>query len=144
MYIEADHLKSFLANGSTFRASTRICQEFGEYLNTLEWQPGGAAIDWSEIPHRVIDLPGKSEEDVLMEVWRSRAARHAYLLLLYSPDEPGLLSQFTFGMRNFDELYWRAPGVRYMCGADVTPEGVIPFFPDLVEFNGGDRLTIAV
>ncbi|MFD1148484.1 hypothetical protein [Saccharothrix hoggarensis] len=144
MHVEAEHLADYLTEGALRIVPTEVCRAFSGYLDSLPWDASGARLDWAAVPHREIRLRGVSEEDVVTLLGDSRAARHGHLLVLYSPTEPGLLCDFSFGARNFDELYWKAPGVRFMCGAGIREGELVPISGDLIQVDGGAVLTALI
>lgn len=139
MHVEEQHLQSWLNSGRARLVPVEMADSFGAYLDTLPWV--GTSIDWSRIPSQSVQWCELSNEGLVSWARSTRAGRHTHLVACFSPAEPALLCEFDDGIRNLDVLFWAAPGVRYVFGADLADGVIKPAFTDFIEYDGGDRLT---
>jgi hypothetical protein len=138
-YIEAPHLREWIDARRAFVVSPTITASFGEYLESLPWHESGLRLDWSalESSSSALDRPS-----LLGWVRQHRIGKHQHVVVMYSPDEPGLLCSLRDAVENIDFLFLRAPGCRYLCGAEVNHDVVHPVFEDFMEFDGAETLTV--
>lgn len=118
-------------------------EEFWQYHSKLELKtPLLQGIDWSKYQNAsFIDWSGL-HDSVILSWSRSLAiGRHEHIMIFFNKSEPCLLMPFDWGIANFDQMIWGAPGHRYMFGADITSSGWEPHFAHLIEFDGICGLT---
>ncbi|WP_439660964.1 hypothetical protein ACSHWB_05300 [Lentzea sp. HUAS TT2] len=139
-YIEADHVAELIRQHGLVVAPAQWSQDFGAHLKGLAWK--GFSLDWNGVEHQLVDLedPGS---DPVPELMASRWPDVRRLFVLYSPSEPGLVADAAFVANEFDQLYWKAPGSRYMCAVRSVAGEDEPDFTRLIEFNGANRLVFA-
>ncbi|MFF3274199.1 hypothetical protein ACFYWU_25200 [Streptomyces chrestomyceticus] len=141
-YIDSDHLAEWVASGRASVAPVSVSSAFHEALLEFPWTP--TRIDWRSVKHVTVDVADVGEENFVAEVAEHGLARHPYLLMLFSPDQPGLICAAVDGLENLDYMYWKAPGVRYFCGIDLAADGVRYHFRDFGEFDGFSKVTFRV
>jgi len=140
-YIDADHLQAWVYAGRATVAPQCDCYRFHEYLLTLQWV--GSGVDWRDLPNVTLDL-GAIADEMAYEMSRGLPiASHSHLLILFAPDQPGVYCELKDGLENLDYLFWKSPGVRFVCGADFAEGAMKPHFVDFAEFRDvPTRLTI--
>jgi hypothetical protein len=139
MEIDAEHIQRMIGEGTVRVADRGHTRRFGEFLDTLSWDVAGVRLSWQGVPHVRVDL---GRADILGLVAGTRLGAHANVLVMFAPDEPGLICTTAFAAANLDTVYWGAPGVRHLCGAEVHAGEVVPAFKDLAEFDGERYLVL--
>jgi hypothetical protein len=143
MYVNAPHIQEFVVAGDVYIVGAHVARQFSDFLDTLPWGVSRQQVDWDLIAHHEIDLDVVSEDELVAVVRSTRIGEYERLLFLYAPDEPAAHCALDFGLRHFDQLYWLAPGPRYMCGASVGGGAAVPVFDTLIDFDGASRLRVA-
>lgn len=140
MYIGQTHLREWVQAGRATIVTAEVAQEFADYIESLPWLIAGTYPAWDRIPHATFRWDGLEDDEVAARATNAKVARHGHLLALYTLGEPALLVRYEDGIRNIDELYWRAPGPRYMCGADWDDAELTLCCGDFLEYDGGGQL----
>jgi len=133
-YIDSEHLKAWIEEGKASVAGTSLCRQFHAYLLSLRWLP--SRVDWNNLEFEELDLESADEAALVQLAASTRIARHNAVMVMYTPDEPGIICDFELAITNLDYLYWKASGYRYLCGADMGVKGVSLFPEDFAETDG--------
>lgn len=97
-------------------------------------------VDWSRVRHATsLNWMASDDDETVKWARTTTAAAHPQAILLYSADEPCVMGDFEYIIRELDVLIWSAPGPRVLFGA-ATSEGHPRISHDLLEFNGIDKL----
>lgn len=140
MHTEQEHIRSWLTGREHWILGKEVSESFDKTLSEFPWTT--SHVRWSQVPHTVLRLPDDDNwTPFLGEASRTPAARHAYVYIMYSWREPGILCRTTEALPDIDYLYSSAPGPRYFCGADVSDGTPLPSFRDFAEYDGGDEIT---
>ncbi|MBS2966506.1 hypothetical protein KGA66_25930 [Actinocrinis puniceicyclus] len=141
-YVDATHIQDWVRAGRATVAPHQDCFRFHQHLLALQWV--GSGIDWSLLPNVVIDLGALADEVVFEAASGLPVASHSHLLALFTPDQPGIYCEMKDGLENLDYLFWKAPGVRFVCGTDFIGGAMIPRCADFAEFRDVPvRLTVS-
>ncbi|SED80954.1 hypothetical protein SAMN05216489_04522 [Streptomyces sp. 3213] len=141
-YIDSEHLESWIEGGQACVAGGDVCQAFHDVLLEFPWTP--TRIDWRAVEHVTIDLDEIDDEAVAATARAQKVPLHTHVLVLFSPDQPGLICETENALENLDHLYWKAPGARYFCGADVDESEWRYHYRDFGEFDGTAKVTLRV
>jgi hypothetical protein len=139
MYVEAEHIRRWVADHGARVLTVGPSRMFTLQLEGMPWTTAGNGLNWPALPSLTVDLDHPRARE---EISTSRIARHEWIYLLFAPDEPGVLAPFDEAVTGLDELYWMAPGPRYVCGADLVDGKVRLAAEDLAEYDGLQRLTV--
>jgi len=139
MYVEAEHVRNWVTEHGARVPAVAQSRLFTLQLEGLPWNSAGNGLNWQALPSRTVDLARPQARD---ELATARLARHDWVFLLYVPDEPGLLAPYADAVDALDELYWKASGPRYLCGADLVDDAARLAVEDLAEYDGLQRLTV--
>ena len=109
-------------------------------LNKLLWL--GSSIDWNALPnHRAINQAGLSSQQLLEAIVQTtHFADYAYAVVFYSSKEPLLFGQRDDVLLNLDQIFWKAPGTRFVFAAEKQADVVLPEASTFLEYSGGDLL----
>ncbi len=139
-YVHDEHLQELIRAGVASLAPASVCDEFGTFLATLPWL--GAGLDWSKLPGACsLSLTDLKTEAGDHWIRRTRAGRQPYLIAFFSEGQPGLAVATTEALRYLDEIFWKAPGGRFMFGARRHDGQWLPRFEDFLEYDGADTVT---
>lgn len=139
-YIESEHLAQWISSGRASVAPQEACVKFHDYLIGFPWLP--TRLDWRNVDHEVVDVSGMSEPDFVARAMRYRVGAHSHLLALFSPEQPGIICPVSDGFSNLDYIFWKASGVRYFCGVDLSSSGLPLYcYGDFGEFDGLAKVT---
>lgn len=139
-YVRHEHLQELIRAGVASVVPANVCDDFARFLATLPWL--GTGLDWSKLPPACsLSLSSKSAEAVDDWLRRTRAGRQPYLIAFFSEGQPGIAIATRKALRHLDEIFWKAPGRRFMFGAHRHEEQWQPAFQDFLEYDGGERLT---
>lgn len=142
MYIESERIKEIIAANQAHIVPASIIGEFYSYLDPLGWTLSGE-IDWSRIGHLNVTLSNLSETwSPSRAVEQTFISHDSHMVFTFTPDQPGIICDMDFALLELDMVYWKAPGMRYMFGAELT-EVIKPHFSNFCEYNGGDTLAIS-
>jgi hypothetical protein len=119
MYVEAEHVQKWVTEHGARVLAVAQSRMFTLQLEGLPWNSAGNGLNWPALPSRTVDLDQPTARE---ELGTSRLARHDWVFALYTPDEPGVLAPFAAAVDSLDELYWKASGPRYLCGADLVDD----------------------
>ncbi|WP_433266852.1 hypothetical protein ACQPWR_04505 [Micromonospora vinacea] len=133
-YIDSEHLRPWIEQGRVSVGDVRLCREFHDHLLSLRWLP--SRLDWEGLRFDELDLTNADREQLAGRVSRARIGQHRDLLVMYTPDEPGLCCDRDLAVDNLDYLYWKAPGYRYLCGVDIDSGGFVTDPGDFAETDG--------
>jgi hypothetical protein len=139
MHVEAEHVRQWLTVHPGRILDVAQSRVFAAHLEGLAWNSVGSGLDWSGLPALEVDL---NSPTAARDIASGRLARHGQVFFLYDPDEPGLVTTFGDAIESLDELFWKAPGRRYLCGADLVGDQVQLAVEDLAEYDGAQRLTV--
>jgi hypothetical protein len=139
MHVEADHVQKWVTAHAGRVLPVGQSRMFTMQLEGMPWNSAGNRLNWPALPSRTVAL-GRPE--LRAEMSTSRLGRHDWVFLLYAPDEPGVLGPLADALDALDELYWMAPGPRYLCGADLVDDKVRLAVEDLAEYDGIQQLTV--
>ena len=139
-YIDSEHVKSWIEGGQASVAPVHACRAFHDVLLEFPWTP--TRIDWRAVEHVTIDLDEVEDEAVAAAARARNVSLHTHLLVLYSPEQPGLICETEDALGNLDYLFWKAPGVRYFCGVDAGGGGWQYHYRDFGEFDGIGKVTL--
>lgn len=86
--------------------------------------------------------PPTPKPDFVARAMRYRVGAHSHLLALFSPEQPGIICPVSDGFSNLDYIFWKASGVRYFCGVDLSSSGLPLYcYEDFGEFDGLAKVT---
>jgi hypothetical protein len=138
-YIDSEHLADWVSSGRASAAPADVCAAFHDELIKFPWLP--TRLDWRTLRHVTLDVAEVGEENIVDEFTKHGIILRSHLLVLFVPDQPGLVCVMGDGLKNLDYIYWKAPGVRYFCGVD--PEVGVPGidYGNFGEFDGFSRVT---
>lgn len=139
-YVSSDHIEAWVRSGHASLVGAEVCTGFHDWLLCLPWLP--TSVDWSRLDHAIVDCSALSDEEIVDEVSKYPISEHSHLLVMYTPNQPGLICKFSDGIANLDLLYWKAPGVRYFCGIDIGVGARTPCYPHFAEFDGHAKIRI--
>jgi hypothetical protein len=142
MYVNAAHVREFISKDQARLSNVQYSNDFGRFLNSsMPWNIAGTALSWDSIPNLRLNLSDFPEGVPREVIARSDIARHEFALVMFNPDELGLICHLDFALEKIDKLYWLAPANRYMCGGDYVDGEFVPAFGDLGEYSGTQYLT---
>ncbi|MFF4805445.1 hypothetical protein ACFY1U_44870 [Streptomyces sp. NPDC001351] len=141
-YIDSEHLQNWIKSGQASVVSAEVCRDFHDVLLTFPWTP--TRIDWGAVEHVTMDLDEVDNAAVAATARARKAPLHTHVLVLFTPDQPGLVCRTEDALENLDHLYWKAPGARYFCGADASKGRWEYHHHDFGEFDGIAKVTLRV
>ncbi|NKY39745.1 hypothetical protein [Cellulomonas septica] len=133
-YVDDDHILEWLQDGRVSLVAPEVGIAFHDYLLSLPWLL--TRVDWRTIAHARLDLRLVDEVNVRDQLSALEVAVPAALFLLYAPGEPGVLCPIESAVPNLDHLYWRPPGPRYFCAAEVDGDEPSFSFARFGEYDG--------
>lgn len=108
-------------------------------LEELPWRV--STPDWSVVGVVRLNLDSPQFWNALQ---RTKFGQFNCAFLMYDPAEPGIIAPLRELVDSVDELTWKAPGVRFLCGV-VRRENRWTLEPDaFAAYDGGDHLLVRV
>ncbi|WP_424185360.1 hypothetical protein ACOBQX_26170 [Actinokineospora sp. G85] len=141
MYIEAPHIKEYIEAGRAVVADQSLCKRFGKYMDDPNlWDASGNHLEWSDETSLTINLARVGDDQAGVLIDTSSISSCSHVLMVYSPNQPGLFVDLHFGLIKVHNFYWKAPGPRFMCGVRYEGGRYKPDFEQTVEFDGVDSI----
>ncbi|MFN8074431.1 MAG: hypothetical protein U0Q15_03300 [Kineosporiaceae bacterium] len=132
-----EHVGAWAASHDARLVPAADVAEVDAVLAALPW--AATRLDWSGLPHVVLVL-GEQPPDVS----GTALARCPHVVAYLAPGAPALVGARDAVLADLDEIYWRAPGLRYLVGADRDAAGGLVLDARAVgEYDGGERLTLS-
>ncbi|MFJ4105561.1 hypothetical protein [Amycolatopsis japonica] len=145
-YVESGHVQDWVNSGKAKRIGTDLCQAFHEHLLRFPWLP--SRVDWARLGHVAIDTSELDDAAIVERVRDSPMGVHSHILIMYTPDQDGLVCRFEDAIGNLDLLYWKSPGVRYFCGVDLAgfsdEKKLVPSYSNFAEYDGSAKITVCL
>jgi hypothetical protein len=136
--VDQEHIREWLDQGRARISPPGATGAFRASLNELPWT--GTHPAWGEIDHRVIRV-----DDInVAALAETPLGNHENVLVMFSPEEPGIICGTLDALERLDVLFWKAPGPRYLCGVDLVDGDVIASYDDFAEYDGADTLRISL
>ena len=119
--VEREHVREWLqSHRSAAVVPSSFTARFARVVNGWPWE-STITPPWKALPAVTVDLDGAD--------WQSQVARTAigtyeYALLMYPPDEPGIIAPLLPMLGDIDVLTWTTGiGWKFVCGAVRTEDG---------------------
>lgn len=139
-YLDAPHIKELLVSHKLIVLPGDITQDLARSLNLLPWLVSGTRLDWERFSTSSSEYSFNTRSDDLRTwVKKVKAGKYPCLVALYSPSE-GIYGKIDDVLDNFDIIFWKAPGPRYLFGAKVEDGTVSPDVEAVLEYDGSDCL----
>jgi hypothetical protein len=136
--ISAPHIKKLIESGLANPVDEALSREFSKKLESMEWQI--SKLDWSRFPgHIVFNIDDYSEDQIYSELMKTSLSDADDVFVLYGADEKGLKCSLEVFARNFDVLFWEAPGTRFACGIDSVGKKLF-FENGFIEYDGASTI----
>ncbi|SDJ97375.1 hypothetical protein [Nonomuraea jiangxiensis] len=139
-YIDDGYIDEWMRAGRAHRVEADFCTAFHGWLRGLPWLP--SRVDWTRLSHTVVDCSPLTDREIVVLTREHPIGRHTHLLVMYAPDQPGIVCEFDTGIGNLDLLYWTAPGARYFCGASLVDGVLVPSHEYFGEFDGHTKIRL--
>ncbi|WP_440466742.1 hypothetical protein ACKI1H_25680 [Pseudomonas sp. YH-1] len=139
MYTDSVNIKKMLDAKVLVLSEEKISIDFARYLESLPWRESGLALDWEKISGdflAVDSLPKGAKSNYFQN--------NSVLVFFFSPDECCVFCEIEFGLSNIEEIFWRAPGVRYFFGASLDSGMLKPSFKNFAEYDGLGHVRVNV
>lgn len=131
MYTESENIKRMVNARMLALSEVEIFTAFPSYLESLPWKESGLALDWSKIPGDLLEV-----EMLLGDVAGRYFVNSDVLIFLLSPIESCVFCSIDFGLKSIEDIFWRAPGIRYFCGGRIDSGRLVPNFKNFAEYDG--------
>ena len=133
-YIAADHIRDWIQSGRAQIVDSEMCAAFHERLLVLPWLP--TSVDWSKVSHGVVDGTFLTDDELLDQVKKFSIGDSLHIMIMFTPDQQGLVCSLDDAVKNLDLLYWKSPGARYFCAVDYSKERTVANYSKFGEFDG--------
>ena len=140
MYVDSDHIKQWIENDLVCLVNNEVSNEFAKYLNTLKWSSSGSHLDVNESDFNSINLSKSEETKFIDDINKSTNYKNKKLYFFYKKNEPCLVCELNFGIKNIDYAYSRAPGYRFMFCETSMSESTFDSFKNILMYDHGDIL----
>jgi len=144
MYIASDHIQKWITIGDALIVSVDISAQLDKWLMDLPWLPSRSGLDWGQMCSRQTSLASLTEPKQMKTFLSTSFDCDPYLIFLFAANEPCIACKSEFAIQNIDYAFWKAPGNRYMFGADIRNGEIVPNFSRFAEYDGSDTVTAAV
>jgi len=133
-----DYIRRWASDHEAEVVSADSVTAFAEVLTSLPWS--GVHLDWDALPAVTFDLRIGG-----VDVAGTRLSHYDEVLAFFGPGKPGVVGRRDTLLAKLDELFWRTPGNRHLCGVERGTDGRLRFaFDALGEFDGGHVLRLCV
>jgi hypothetical protein len=133
MYVDQEPVRGWLAEHEHKILGAVYAERIHGFLEDFPWTTSG--ISWAKVPHARIEIPVRPGPEYLQACRTMPAAGHGHLLITYTASQSSILCRAADALVGMDDLYLRAPGPRYFCGAAME-RGEVSIFPeDFAEYD---------
>jgi hypothetical protein len=140
-YVDAEHIAEFVHSGSLEVLDVSVSRQLEVWLQqNLPLRDWSTIVDWDRVSSTMLQWNQVSDEDAVTWATTTSIRRSPYGVLLFDPDQPCVVGQLDFMIRNLDSLVWKAPGCRILFGAQKNDVGEWEFANGVIEFNGKGEL----
>lgn len=142
-YILSEHIQNWIQGGICQSVSAEVATEFGDFLNAQPWAGSGNGVDWNKIGASELSL---TLDDSQRIDWLSSSCFRdcRFIVFWYSPLSACLACDSEFAVCNIEQAFWKAPGKRYIFGANVHDGLLRPEFEKFGEYDGADLLRASI
>lgn len=140
-YVDAEHIVEFVQSGSLEVLDASVSRQLEIWLErNFPLRDWSTIIDWDRIASTTLQWNQVTDEEAVSWAKATAIGRSTYGVLLYDSDQPCVVGQLDFMIRNLDSLVWKAPGCRILFGAQTNDVGEWEFGNGVIEFNGKGEL----
>ena len=82
-------------------------------------------------------------ESVVEELRETEFGKHSYAIAFFKGDDPAVGGELNTIIQNIDSLFWKAPGIRFVFGADKAAAAWMPAFDHFFQYDGGDFVVVS-
>lgn len=137
MYLESAVIKNFLNSGIANLTPAIFTHEISRFLESLPWSVSGAGLDWDKIPSKYFSI-----EDIYNSVSQTVFRDDCALVFFFSSSESCIACDPEFGMKHVDEIFWQAPGYRYVFGASIEDGELKLNLEHFAEYDGREKIRV--
>jgi len=113
IYVNDEHIAAMIDAGSIELAGADIVAVCEQCLGGLPWL--GTGIDWRRFgSFSSVNLSGLRPDDFLKWMLTTSLGSTPHVVVFYAPAQPGLACPIGVLAENFDAIFWKAPGRRYL------------------------------
>jgi hypothetical protein len=131
-YIDQPHIREWMKRKESQLLDSCNAKKLHEYLESLDWVP--SRIDWSKQEHLFVPIGDDGDVD-MAALLQTPIGCHDYVMVTYKTEDMAILCRTQDAFKDADLLYMQAPGPRYMCGARLDNERVVPAVEDFAEYD---------
>jgi hypothetical protein len=138
--VDQAHLRKLCRSGKATVVPASTMAGFADVIEALPWSPAGTGLDWGRIDGSELELSGLDR--ARLKAWLSSVAlgRDTHVVFWLGTGQPCIACLQEFGIVNLDQVLWRLPGRRYLCGASLQQGEFAPEFTHFAEYDGADWL----
>ncbi len=133
------HLAQLIDAGLLFVISGPIVVAMDDELMKMPWAP--SRIRWALVPGAKVIPLSKDEKETLRLLRETNFGPHNYAVAFFSREDVAVGGRIEHIIENIDEIFWRAPGVRYVFGAEINQGELAVALADFVEYDSVGTLT---
>ena len=139
MKIESGHIKEWLNAGRFMVVSANVAALLVARLESLRWSPSGTGLDWVSVNNTEANFEKLKNDEILDWIQTTAFKDDTHLIFLFDPGEPCIACDLQSGILMVDQVFWKAPGRRFIFGAKL--DGTLqPEFNHIAEYNGSNLL----
>jgi hypothetical protein len=136
------HIQSLIETGQILALPSARARELADDINGLPMKT--TRLDWDQMPYGLkATVPSGEPDEEFEKFCKSVAAAAPALILAYGQDM-AIVGETHWVLKNFEELIWGAPGLRYLLGADRAAVECTPILTVVIEYDGADVLRASV
>ena len=108
--------RELLENGTASILEQDLCAQFAAHVEeNYPWHISGVRLDWKNIPNaKKLAWNEVSDEETELFVSSTRLGVFAYVAVIFSGSQPGLICTLQFAKQNIDLLTFHCPGLAYI------------------------------
>jgi hypothetical protein len=147
IFVDDPHIQQFVRAGKVDLLDINIAKAADEFLDRyFPMQPISTTtiIDWKSLPSTMLPWNNVSDDEAYQWAKSTIAGQSTHGLLLFAADQPCIIGEFEFMIKNLDELVWKAPGPRVLYGVYRSDNCTVRFTRGIIEFNGKGELFATV
>ena len=141
-FVDDDHIRQVISDGGISTLDQKVSSLAEQHLLTsFPVRNWSTIVDWNKVPSRTT-LHWNQASDAETVDWAKStlAAKNAFVVLLFTAQQPCLYGSIDLMIQKLDELIWKAPGSRLLFGVECTGQGEFVFGPGIIEYDGRGNL----
>ena len=137
-----EHLGPLFDSGALVLPPVSISRQLESHLQKLRWF--GQSLDMNQLGSaKRIPISTFDFEIAAENLKQTEFGTRKYAIAFFNGDDPPIGGRLDTIMRNIDTIFWKAPGTRFVFGADREAVEWMPALDHFVQYDGGDFLIVS-